>query len=158
MESGSHDDDDDDDDLFDAIVTDPPFGRRERAHSLGREVGGGDRDDGDGDGGGGGNGGSSAIHAMLLAVAAQRLRPGGRLVFWLPTDVDVTHEVLLRDVLGPLERAAGVVVDGGDGCTAVLAFVRARRQPLHSNLVRWLCVYRRRCGPSEPEVQVTVVR
>jgi hypothetical protein len=56
------------------------------------------------------------------------------------------------------------VIDGGDsddGGTAALAFVRARRQPLHSNLARWLCVYRRRGEPSQPsesDVQVTVVR
>ena len=127
---------------FDAIVTDPPFGRRERAHdpSLGLNTGKAARGDPMGKCG--------DTHITLLQVAARVLKPGARLVFWMPTDADVDVKGLRKGILGPMQHISGV--------DSTLSFVRARRQPLHSNLARWLCVYRKIGGPPETIVEYVV--
>ena len=127
--------------LFDAIVTDPPYSRRERARVAP-----------------GGPAASAAASAAadapalaatysdqsgymgdplgatetLLKLAARRLRPGGRLVFWLPTAAHV-GEGEVRGLLGELARRAGPAAQR-------LQYQRATAEELNNSLWRWLCV------------------
>lgn len=103
---------------FDAIVTDPPFGRREKAVGITAEAPLGD---------------PGLTIAVLLGIAGTRLRPKGRLVFWFPTDGNVTE----KDVI---ERLMKYKADAGD-VAAKLRFVRTRVQKLNDGLWRWLCVF-----------------
>ena len=98
------------DDIFDVILSDPPFGIRER--SLGDET----------------------QHPLvtLLAIAKKRLRTGGRLAFWMPSEAfDGEDEVAHR--LREYSYQAG--------STSNLRFARATRQHLSSKLSRWLCLF-----------------
>ena len=63
--------------FFDAIVTDPPYGKRERVGARGAE----DLD----------------WLPHLLALAETRLRPRGRLVFWVATPRDAAAGAKLRE-------------------------------------------------------------
>ena len=114
---------------FDAIVTDPPFGKREKAMGSTPDEPMGD---------------SRLTLAHLLVIASHRVKSGGRLVFWMPTAGFVTDDEV-RDQLTQLEKQAdqycraaglGLVSD-------VLLFERATPQDLNSKLWRWLCVYKR---------------
>lgn len=95
---------------FDVVLSDPPFGIRER--SLGDDT----------------------QHPLvtLLAIANKRLRVGGRLVFWMPSEaLDSDDEVAHR--LGEYSVQAGSV--------SALRLIRATRQQLSSKLSRWLCSF-----------------
>lgn len=96
--------------VFDAIVSDPPFGIREktRGESSGQPL------------------------VVLFRIAKLRLRLGGRMAFWMPTEA-FTSEPEVRRILSELEVEAG-----GDGS---LVFVKAIREELNNKLWRWLCVY-----------------
>lgn len=52
-------------------------------------------------------GSSHQTVVCLMQLAAYRLKPGGRLVFWLPTDGFLTQQNV-RDILLELEADAGV--------------------------------------------------
>ena len=83
---------------FDAIISDPPFGKRERTTGLSDTVHSDtclteipsllDCVPAMGD--------SQAALIMLFQVAAQRLKPQGRLVFWLPTRSGTTVQEIER--------------------------------------------------------------
>ena len=131
--------------LFDAIVTDPPYSRRERARALP----GGPPAPSDGRVPPGPAGAGAALAASysdqtgymgdplgasetLLRLAARRLRRGGRLVFWLPTAADVSEDDV-RGLLGELARRAGPAAQR-------LRYQRATAEELNGSLWRWLCV------------------
>ena len=112
-----------DEESFDFIVTDPPFGRRERAAgsassspSLNNAMGEPD----------------IAVEFMLQ-VAEKRLNNEGTIAFWMPTESSTTLDTL-KEKLKVLEKRAGIE-------SSSLKFKRATRQELHSGLSRWLCVY-----------------
>jgi tRNA (guanine10-N2)-methyltransferase len=118
-------------DKFDAIITDPPFGRRERALMDDKEaynklaatgLNGFHQD-------------STYVIVTLFNVAAKRLRHGGRLVFWFPTEALLTREQV-REILKKYEIHAGI-----DACD--IQFERAKQQELNFGVWRWLIVYRR---------------
>eukprot|EP00037_Helgoeca_nana_P016674 m.156709 g.156709 ORF g.156709 m.156709 type:complete len:671 (+) comp23635_c1_seq2:246-2258(+) len=73
--------------LFDSIITDPPYGIREGARKVSTKSGG---DGADGSGSGYWSRTESegytadSVYGDLLNFAARVLRPGGRLVYWLP--------------------------------------------------------------------------
>eukprot|EP01042_Synura_sphagnicola_P002773 gene2773-3379_t len=93
---------------FDAIVTDPPFGRRERALASTPDMPMGDPD---------------LTTSVLFAVAGTRLKPGGRLVFWRPAGPLETEESMRLQLEALRSR-------GGDRASS-LVFERARPQVLH---------------------------
>ena len=96
---------------YDVIVSDPPFGIRER--SLGDE--------------------SRHPLVTLLEIANKRLKCGGRLAFWMPTEAYVEE----RDVFQRLKDYSNQIYSFN------LRFVRATRQELSSKLERWLCLFER---------------
>ena len=113
---------------FDAIVTDPPYSRRERAvgstsnnNIVGNSAIGGSYE------------GCSDIIRTLCAVACARLKPGGRLVFWYPTDAFVEEADVRRMLEATLPDEARVA----------LALNRLTCEKLHDKLWRWLVVYTR---------------
>jgi tRNA G10 N-methylase Trm11/DNA-directed RNA polymerase subunit M/transcription elongation factor TFIIS len=108
---------------FDAIVTDPPYSRRERAQAYDKSRPMGD---------------PLATTSCLLSLANSRLKKGGRLVFWLPTDAFIT-EIEVRALLQEIESESSLNVGGDLG----LEFVRAVPEELNRSLWRWLCVYTR---------------
>ena len=91
---------------------------------------------------------SSFAMESLLRAAGARLKPEtGRLVFWLPTDANLTSSDV-RDILRHHERKAGIYggTDGmmesdGSSSRSSLVFQRARQQEINSGVWRWLCVY-----------------
>jgi len=102
---------------FDAIVTDPPYGRR-ASSSRAR----------------GGRGGKKAWLGALLDLAAKRLKPNGRLVFFVPHGL--SHE--RADVLRDLRRTR-------DDFASTFLLEAAPMQPLpNSNWFRTLVVLQRR--------------
>lgn len=121
--------------LFDAIVTDPPFGRRERVTSgsgnqefetklLATNLGGFHKD-------------SMLAVVMLLVVAMKRLKPGGRLVFWLPTEASLTSEQV-RDMLVTYEDSARAICNVR---SSKLVFEGVKPQELNFGVWRWLVRY-----------------
>lgn len=117
--------------LFDAIVTDPPYSRRERAvgstittGSTGTSTSAGSYD------------GCSDIIRTLCDVASARLKPRGRLVFWYPTDAFVAED----DVKGMLQATLSAEA------RSALVLDRLTCEKLHDKLWRWLVVYRRAGG------------
>ena len=107
-------------DKFHAIVTDPPFGRREKAMGSCAESPLGD---------------SKLTISSLLAIAGYRLRLLGRLVCWLPTEASVAES----DVIRSLDE---MQIEGGD-MALKMKLLRLRVQPLNSGLWRWLCVFQK---------------
>eukprot|EP01041_Mallomonas_annulata_P007349 gene7349-15000_t len=103
---------------LDAIVTDPPFGRREKAMGATSDLP---------------LGNNRITSSALLALAGYRLRVGGRLVFWLPTDGFVSEEEVLV-LLAAMRTEGGVMAER-------LTLYRTRAQHLHDGLWRWLCVF-----------------
>jgi len=105
--------------LFDAIVTDPPFGRREKAMGVSKDSPMGHNDE---------------TITMLFNIAAKRIKVGGRLVFWLPTEAFYTEDnaiSLLQTLMGKANSLAN----------KKLKFRRVREDMLHDRLSRWLCIY-----------------
>ncbi len=122
---------------FSHIITDPPFGRRERAvDSSISAISITATSDGEivnpmGD--------ANKVVRHLFKVAGIVLEEGGCLVFWLPTSA-TTNEEELRHELDSLEKDSGAAATG-------LQFLRASRQALHGGLSRWLCTYTKRKTP-----------
>lgn len=151
---------------FDAIVTDPPFGKRERAENFAENSSGSSSDSpsvipvsllpslgsveclGD----------PSAVLVTLFRVALQRLKLGGMLVFWLPTRAFTTAEEV-REYVGNIQDTARPLNAGNDAGNAssmdgdtishnssrkdsrgVLQLERVTAEELNDNLWRWLCV------------------
>lgn len=112
---------------FDAIVTDPPYNRRERA--MGSE----DAEEAavTGPGGGGTYGGCVEVIRTLCDVACARLVPGGSLVFWFPSDAFVSADHVRSQLLETLSEEA----------RALLSLERLNCEILHDKLWRWLVVY-----------------
>jgi tRNA G10 N-methylase Trm11 len=79
-----------------------------------------------------------ATTTCLLSLASYRLKKGGRLVFWLPTDA-FTTEIEVRTLLQELEDKVSL----NFGRNLGLEFVRATPEELNRSLWRWLCVYTR---------------
>jgi hypothetical protein len=79
----------------------------------------------------------------LLRVAAHRLRPGGRLVFWYPSEQGVRPEEVtgkLQDLL-LLAQTGDSGSEGEDG-PAPLRVLSVGKEEL-STMWRWLCVLER---------------
>jgi tRNA G10 N-methylase Trm11 len=141
---------------FDAIVTDPPYSRREKAHGFSVSA---DAPMGD----------PHSTYTTLFRLAARRLKPGGRLVFWLPTDAFLS-DVEVKGMLDGMVRVAAdsytnsdsyqgnehrnrddgqqnrvgnreLSEGGGDGAISGLKFERMTKEELHNSLWRWMCVY-----------------
>jgi tRNA G10 N-methylase Trm11 len=107
-------------DKFDAIATDPPYNRREKV--MGLEL------DGDADSPTAAN----SVVTTLFQVARARLKRGGRLVFWYPSDAFVSEASVVEELDACLERA---------GSGAALELQRLMPEKLHDKLWRWLVVY-----------------
>ena len=119
---------------FDAIISDPPFGRRERAslaisHDsgisaqdalLGKPINGFHED-------------SRFATTQLLHVASHRLKVGGKLVFWLPTEASLAASEV-ESLLHTYTRSIRV---------SNLLFQRAQKQIINGGVWRWLCVYKK---------------
>jgi len=135
---------------FDAIVTDPPFGRREKARGMSTDM----LDASDGDSS------SRLAIAHLLALASKSLRARGRLVFWLPV-ARVSDKGVARRKLDIIERLACRILREGESsstdidnfelasnllhvtpCAELRLTLKSMTEDrLHSQLSRWLCVY-----------------
>jgi len=121
--------------LFDAIISDPPFGRREKAKGGGRE-------DEEEEGTEGeetaeafrirGMGDPDSTLVALLSLSRARIKKGGRLVFFLPTDAFVSEEEV-REKLSLLLQKANSVES--------LNLERVCAERLHDKLWRWLIVF-----------------
>ena len=105
--------------LFDAIVTDPPFGRREKAMGVSKLFPMGLNDE---------------TIVVLFNIAAKRIKVGGRLVFWLPTEAFCTE----NQVINLLQT---LLVKANTFAQKKLKFIRVREDALHDRLWRWLCIY-----------------
>lgn len=108
-------------DKFDAIATDPPYNRREKV--LGVEADGGGEDSPTA---------ANSVVSTLFQVARARLKRGGRLVFWYPSDAFVSEASVVEELRVCLERA---------GPGAPLELQRLMPEKLHDKLWRWLVVY-----------------
>ena len=128
--------------LFDAIVTDPPFGRRERVFSseqvnaelISSELSGFHND-------------SKYAIVMLFIVAMKRLKHGGKLVFWLPTEAFLTRqevELMLETYKSSAISISNAYADPGVG--KKLIFENAKQQELNYGVWRWLVRYRSVCS------------
>ena len=78
---------------------------------------------------------SSIAIRKLFNVAVARLKPTGRLAFWLPTDANITQSDV-RNILRFHERKAGINNN-------TLVFERTKQQEVNTGVWRWLCVYSR---------------
>ena len=75
--------------------------------------------------------------STLFGIAKQHLQLHGKLVFWLPTPAEVTNEglrVILHDI---------IAYTGDISVAQELVYIKATPQYLHSKLTRWLCVYQK---------------
>ena len=75
--------------------------------------------------------------STLFSIAKQHLQLHGKLVFWLPTPAEVTNEgllVILNDI---------IAYTGDIQVAQELIYIKATPQYLHSKLTRWLCVYQK---------------
>jgi len=70
----------------------------------------------------------------LFNIAVRRIKVGGRLVFWLPTEAFWTEDNVVR-LLESLLRNAN------SNAQQRLKLERVREDMLHDRLWRWLCVY-----------------
>jgi tRNA G10 N-methylase Trm11 len=82
-------------------------------------------------------GDTRVTYATLFGLAARRLKSGGRLVFWYPTEALVDEEEVRAQLGKLLVHAVG---EGGRG----LVLERMSREELNGALWRWLCVYTKR--------------
>jgi tRNA G10 N-methylase Trm11 len=129
---------------FDAIVTDPPFGLRERflsayqspsqTYQFAFNVTLEDENEPN----------EAFVKAsndtlqpisLLLEMAAKRLHAHGRLVFWLPTIEGVEQKEMEQAMQ---ELKASVL---GESLQDELAFVRCTPEFLQRGMWRWLCVF-----------------
>ena len=120
---------------FDAIISDPPFGKRERTSCTPNDNTNGSNDQvpSSNDVTNKFNEDSRFAITKILEVANQRLKLGGKLVFWLPTEANLVAsdvESLLRDYECSVQ------------CES-LQFRRAKQQEINNSVWRWLCVYQK---------------
>ena len=93
---------------------------------------------------------------LLFAIAEFRLRPGGRLVFWLPSKAFVSHYAVCNFVepfcftvgssLPTIPDTAGVSVCGKYVANLeqkLFELERVTPDKLNDSLWRWLCVFQR---------------
>jgi len=104
---------------FDAIVTDPPFGRREKAMGVSKVSPMGHNDE---------------TITTLFNIASRRIKTRGRLVFWLPTEAFWTEDNVISLLESLLSKA-------NSNAQKRLKRIRVREDMLHDRLWRWLCVY-----------------
>ena len=71
---------------------------------------------------------------VLFNIAAKRIKVGGRLVFWLPTEAFCTE----NQVINLLQT---LLVKANTFAQKKLKFIRVREDALHDRLWRWLCIY-----------------
>ena len=118
---------------FAAIVSDPPFGIREKAYGHAQSYPTTNTPTtpnstmGD----------CKRAVSTLFSIAKQHLQLHGKLVFWLPTPAEVTNEglqVILNDI---------IAYTGDIQVAQELVYIKATPQYLHSKLTRWLCVYQK---------------
>jgi tRNA G10 N-methylase Trm11 len=115
-----------------AIVTDPPYGRREKAQETRGLLEESDalafatsKHMGD----------PREITSLLFMMARRLVRKGGRLVFWYPTEANVEGEVIIRE-LEEIETRSRQEQDEYE-----LRLVRVTADKLHDKMWRWLVVY-----------------
>lgn len=125
---------------FDAIVTDPPFGRREKSFGLSLDTSLGD---------------SMSSTAYLFAVGLKKLKLYGKLVFYFPTDAESTFDEVLsnlttieqlgRSILKSSIEFSNTNSNGDDHNSLDNKFIleSITENNLHSSLSRWLCVFRK---------------
>ncbi len=110
---------------MDAILSDPPFGIREKA--FGHAQFNSSTSMGD----------SKRAVITLYHIALCHLKKSGRLVFWFPTSANLSQDDI-RIQLKELESMTGV-----PDIEKQLVLIEAIPQDLHSKLSRWLCIYQR---------------
>lgn len=113
---------------FSAIITDPPYSRREKVQNAQVEC----ADSAISTNGDEETDPANAVVATLFDVAKTRLEIGGKLVFWYPTDAFVKSE----DVISLLEKCMSRSALGGR-----LELSRVTPEKLHDKLWRWLVIY-----------------
>ncbi len=124
---------------FDAIISDPPFGRRERSlfatnyNSEDDSVTGSVETTFSSNFVGGFHEDSRYAVTNILYVASRILKVGGKLVFWLPTEAHLTT--------GEVESLLNTYVNSIR--VNNLQFQRVQKQVINSGVWRWLCVYRK---------------
>jgi tRNA G10 N-methylase Trm11 len=143
-------------DVFDSIVTDPPYNKREIAKVQLSSSLSSDEDPKV-------DPADEAVSA-LLAVAARRLKPGGRLAMWYPSAAHVDKSEVTARLEACQARGAALLTSSfattqmpsprslssaGDGesvgpqAALPLALERLGEERLHDKLWRWLVVYRK---------------
>jgi len=150
-------------DLFDSIISDPPYNKREIAKVQLLSSSSKSKSDEDSKV----DPADEAVSA-LLAVAAQRLKPGGRLAIWYPSAAHVDKSEVTARLESCLARGAALLTtfatttimtttqtppfscagddgesDGPQAAALPLVLERLGEERLHDKLWRWLVVYRR---------------
>lgn len=148
---------------FDAIVSDPPFCRREKFfNSMGSEGLSDDSQQNDATDSSqlsvsfanpimtNVNGDPYEAVRLLMLLAIQRLLPkqGKRLVFWLPTDSDITKDQVtryLQTCISQVETKVGskAVEESPNPAQNELVIVNVCPEYLSDALTRWLCILER---------------
>ena len=98
--------------LFDAIVTDPPYNKREK-------------------------GDPSEVLPTLLRLAKVAIKPGGRLVLWYPTRAFATEDEV-RENLRTLDALA---LPPSTSSSSSLSLYSVTPEKMNDTLWRWLVVY-----------------
>jgi tRNA G10 N-methylase Trm11 len=117
---------------FDAIVADPPYGKRERARtskSSSAVIESLESKDA-----------ASDVLQTLLRVATHRLKSGGRLVFWYPSEQGVSSDEIKKQLQDLILKTHVVDPVGED--RPVLSVLSVGKEEL-STMWRWLCVMER---------------
>ncbi len=126
--------------LFDAIVTDPPYGKREK---TGGSTSCGDLSVPEPSETSDGYNANDVLEVavILFRVASRRLRPGGRLVFWLPTEAFLAEAEVTRRIQEVMAAAAASESATSNAAgRPLLRLLRVGREELNDGLWRWLCV------------------
>jgi tRNA G10 N-methylase Trm11 len=76
-----------------------------------------------------------AVLVSLLQVSQQRLKPGGRLVFWLPSSANTTETQVLEFLNRLRDLALGEASEA-----QTLSVRRVTVETLNDSLWRWLCI------------------
>ena len=123
---------------FDAIVSDPPFGKREKTlsstnHNIDGVINTITEDSSFSDFSNGFHEDSTFAITKLMEVASQSLKNDGKLIFWLPTEENLNASEV-KSLLHIYERSAGI---------NNLLFQRTKQQIINNSLWRWLCVYKK---------------
>jgi tRNA G10 N-methylase Trm11 len=143
-------------------VTDPPFGRREKAHSESDFLSFEDDTYSTFDQNMININNPRSIIGLLMKIAVHRLKPavqlreenldcggkttkcGARLVFWLPTDPNVKTEQVIHLLNRLIAQTTVSVMEGANiSSEPYLKVVRVVQEELNDSLWRWLCVLER---------------